>query len=65
MSCDSIKFKVIRDKITRNLHLQIYRPYGDNNELMLIDQFNEMTDKELKYLTEYLLGLFQKKRENS
>jgi len=65
MSCDSIKFKVIRDKITRNLHLQIYRPYGDNNELMLIDQFNEMTDRELKYLTEYLLGLFQKKRENS
>lgn len=65
MSCDTIKFKVIRDKITRNLHLQIYRPYAENNELMLIDQFNEMTDKELKYLTEYLLGLFQKKRENS
>jgi len=60
MSCDTIKFKVIRDKTTRNLHLQIYRPYGENNELVLIDQFNEMTDKELKCLIEYLLGLFKK-----
>lgn len=61
MSCDSIKFKVIRDKITDNLRLRVYRPYGDKDELMLVDELNEMTDKELKSLTEYLLALFKKK----
>lgn len=61
MSCDTIKFKVIRDKITDNLHLRVYRPYGDKDELILVDELNEMTDKELKYLTEYLLALFKKK----
>jgi hypothetical protein len=62
MPCDTIKFTVIRNKQTKNLHLQIYRPYGESDELMIVDEFNEMTEQELKCLTEYLLGLFKKKK---
>jgi hypothetical protein len=62
MPCDTIKFTVIRNQQTKNLHLVIYRPYGDKDELMIVDEFNEMTEPELKCLTEYLLSLFKKKK---
>jgi hypothetical protein len=61
MSCDTIKFKVSQDPTTKNLKLEIYRPYGDNDDWMRVDAFNEMTTKELKCLTEYLVDLFKKK----
>jgi hypothetical protein len=62
MFCDTIKFKVKRNPETNYLHLQVYRPYGIEDEMMIVDEFNEMTEQELKCLTEYLLGLFKKKK---
>jgi hypothetical protein len=62
MLCDTIKFKVKRNPETNNLHLQVYRPYGIEDEMMIVDEFNEMTEVELKCLTEYLLSLFKKKK---
>lgn len=62
MSCDTIKYKVIQSPETKNLTLQIYRPYGDkDNEWMMVDHFNELTHQEVKCLCEYLLSLFHKK----
>jgi hypothetical protein len=59
--CDTIKYKVVQNKETKDLELQILRPYGDNNEWVIVDHFNEITTLELKCLTEYLISLFKKK----
>ena len=63
MSCDTIKFKVFQDPLTRNVTLEIYRPYGINDEMMRVDRFNEMTVNELKCLTEYLIGIFNRAKK--
>lgn len=61
---DSIKFKIVQNAITKNVTLEIYRPYGIDNDWMRIDSFNEMTVPELKHLTEFLLKLFTTKSGN-
>lgn len=63
MSCDSIKFKVTQNPTTKNVNLEIYRPYDANN-WMRVDIFNEMTVQELKHLTEYLIDLFKKAKKS-
>ena len=60
MSCDTIKYKVIQSPETKNLTLQIYRPYGEKNEWAMVDHFNEITPTELKCLCEYVSSLFKK-----
>ena len=60
MSCDTIKYKVIQSPETKNLTLQIYRPYGEKNEWVMVDYFNEITPVELKCLCEYVSSLFKK-----
>lgn len=60
MSCDSIKFKVVQNPASKNINLYIYRPYGMNDDWMIVDKFNEMTVEELKFLTKYLMSLFSK-----
>jgi hypothetical protein len=61
---DSIKFRVVQNPISKNITLEIYRPYGIDNDWMRVDSFNEMTVQELKYLTEYLIKLFKTKSSN-
>jgi hypothetical protein len=61
MSCDTIKYKVLQSPETKNLTLQIYRPYGEKNEWVMMDHLNEITTLELKCLTEYLISLFKTK----
>jgi hypothetical protein len=60
MGCDTIKYKVIQSPETKNLTLQIYRPYGEKNEWVMVDHFNEITSAELKCLCEYVSSLFKK-----
>lgn len=60
MSCDTIKFKIIQNPISKHINLHIYRPYGINDDWMIVDKFNEMTVEELKTLTKYLISLFSK-----
>lgn len=61
MECSTIKYKVIKDPVTKLLHLEVYRPYGEKNEeWVMIDRLNEITTEELKKLTEYLISLFKK-----
>lgn len=61
MSCDTIKYKVVQSPETKNITLQIYRPYGDkDNQWMMIDHFNEMSIKELVYLHDFLSSLLKK-----
>lgn len=64
MSCDSIKFKVTQNSITKNVNLEIYRPYDINDQWMRVDVFNEMTVQELKCLTEYLIEIFKKAKKS-
>lgn len=62
MNCDTVKYKVIQSAETKNLTLQVYRPYGDkDNQWMMVDQFNELTVQEVKCLCEYLISLLNKK----
>lgn len=56
---DTIKFKVRQDPTTKNITLEIYRPYGIDNDWVRVDMFNEMTVRELKTLTEYLIKIFK------
>jgi len=60
MSCDTIKFKVFQDLLSKNVSLEVYRPYGINDEWMRIDVLNDMTVDELKCLTKYLVETFNK-----
>lgn len=60
MACDTIKFKVYQNPLSKNVSLEVYRPYGINDEWMRIDLFNEMTVDELRCLTEYLIYIFNK-----
>lgn len=62
MSCETIKFKVTQDKISKTLKIETYRPYGINDEWMRIDISQEITVQELKYLTEYLISIFKKSK---
>jgi hypothetical protein len=64
MSCETIKFRMTQNSVTKTLSIQIYRPYGINNEWMKIDELNEMTVEELRYFTECLIKLFSKKKSN-
>ena len=64
MSGDTIKFKVVQNPTNKNVNLEIYRPYGIDNEWMRIDSFNEMTVQELKSLTQYLINIFSKKKND-
>lgn len=59
MSCDTIRFRLVQDQISKDIKIEFYRPYGDN-KWMKIDVTPEITPKELKYLTEYLLSLFKR-----
>lgn len=61
MSCNTIKFKLVQDKISKDVRLETYRPYGISNEWMKIDTSQEITISELKCLTEYLLSIFKTK----
>lgn len=62
MNCDTVKYKVIQSPETKNLTLQVYRPYGDkDDQWMMVDHFNELTVQEVKCLCEYLTSLFNKK----
>lgn len=62
MSCDTIKYKVIQSPETKDLTLQIYRPYGDkDNQWMMVDQLNALTIKELVCLHDYISLLFKRK----
>lgn len=65
MSCDTIQFKVYQDGTTKSVRLEVYRPYGINNEWMRIDSFNDMSVDELKCLKEYLIYIFNKASKNS
>jgi hypothetical protein len=60
MSCDTVKYKVIQNPVTKTVSLEIYRPYGINNEWMRVDILNELTVNELKSLTQYLINIFNK-----
>lgn len=60
MPCDTIKFKVVQDQASKDIKLEVYRPYGINNDWMRVDFFNDMTVKELKCLTQYLIAIFNK-----
>jgi len=65
MSCDTIKFKVTQNSLTKNVKLEIYRPYDINDHWMRVDVFNEMTIQELKCLTEYLIETFKKAKNHN
>lgn len=65
MSCDTIKFKVFQVPASKTVTLEIYRTYGVNDEWMRVDYFNEMTVQELKYLTEYLIYIFNKAKKQN
>lgn len=65
MDSDTIKYKVYQDPITKNVRLQIYRPYGIDNEWMMVDSFNDMTVKELQSLLEYLVYIFNKAKKDN
>lgn len=59
---ENIKFKVKQDPVTKNLELQIYRNCGnEKDEWVMMDKFNELTPRELKYLADYINSLFVKK----
>lgn len=60
MSCDTIKYKVFQDSLTQKVRLEIYRPYGINDEWMKIDGFNDLSISELRCLAEYLIYIFNK-----
>jgi hypothetical protein len=64
MSCDTIKFKVSQDHTTKDIELQIYRPFNESNgvtEWMMVDRFNEMSIQELKCMADFIYSLFKKK----
>ena len=65
MSCDTIKFKVFQDPLTKNVKLEVYRPYGIGDEWMRLEFFNDMSGDELRCLTEYLLYIFNKANKNN
>lgn len=60
MSCDTIKYKVFQDPLTQKVRLELYRPYGINDEWAKIDSFSDLTVSELRCLAEYLIYIFNK-----
>lgn len=60
MPCDTIKFKLVQDKISKDVRIEFYRQYGINDEWMRVDVSHEITIKELKCLTEYLISIFKR-----
>jgi hypothetical protein len=61
MNCDTIKYRIIQSPETKDLTLQIFRPYGDkDNQWMMVDHFNEITAKELICLRDYISSLLKK-----
>lgn len=65
MNCDTIKYKIVQSPETKNLTLQVYRPYGEkNDEWMIVDHFNELSIDEVRCLCEYLISLFNKRKQN-
>lgn len=64
MPCDTIQFKVYQDAITKSVRLEVYRPYGENNEWMRIDCLNEITVEELLSLKDYLVYIVNKGAKN-
>lgn len=60
MSCDTIKYKVFQDSLTQKVRLEVYRPFGIDDEWMKIDSFNDLTVTELRCLAEYLIYIFNK-----
>lgn len=58
MPNETIKFKIVQDALSKNVKLEVYRPYGDKNEWMRIDCFNDMSTRELKILSDFLVGVF-------
>lgn len=63
MANDTIKFDIKQDSLTKNVTINIYRPYGIDDEWMIVDTFNELSIKELKYLTEFLISVFKKNKK--
>jgi hypothetical protein len=65
MTCDTIKFKLVQDPITKTVNLQIFRPYSDGpKDWMLVDHFNEMTIAELRCLNEYITTIFNNSKKS-
>ena len=64
MSCDTIKFKVYQDQNTKNVRLEVYRPYGINDDWMIVYTFNDMTVQELLCLKDYLIYIVNKNPRN-
>ena len=60
MPCDTIQFKVYQDATSKSVRLEVYRPYGTNNEWMRIDCLNDMTVDELLCLKDYLVYIVNK-----
>lgn len=63
MCDDTIKFQIKQNPVTKSVKLEIYRPYGIDNEWMRIDVTNELSIEELRHLTKYLIGLFSKNKK--
>lgn len=60
MPCDTIQFKVYQDPNTKIVRLEVYRPYGINDEWMRIDYLNDMTVDEILCLKDYLIYIINK-----
>jgi|LakMenEpi03Aug12_release.lakeMendotaPanAssembly.Ray.scaffolds.fasta_scaffold3453988_1 hypothetical protein len=57
---DTIKFKAIQDRKTKEISLYVLRPVNEK-EWMVIDRFNKMDVKEFKYLGDFIHSIFNKK----
>lgn len=56
----TIKYKILHHD--KDYELQIYRPYGDKDEWMMVDRLNELTGTELKYLADHIYSLINKNK---
>lgn len=65
MACDTIQYKVYQDPTTKRVRLEVYRPYGTENSWMKIDCIDDMTAKELLCLSEYLVYILNKSKNNN
>ena len=61
---DTIKFKAIQNPTTKNIELQIYRPFNETNgnlAWVMVDHFNELTPTEFRMMGEYIFTIFNRK----
>lgn len=55
----TIKYKILPHD-NKEYELQIYRPYGDKDEWVMIDRLNYLTGAELKHLADHIYSLINK-----